>query len=248
MPFGWLAVLLVALVVAAYQPVWDAGIVWDDDAHLTRPELRSLAGLVQIWADLDATQQYYPLTHSGFWIQHRLWGAHPLGYHLVNVALHAANALLVLLLLRRLRIPGAELAAFVFALHPVMVESVAWITELKNTLSGLFYLSAALVYLRFDRSRRSDSYALAFFLFFLGLCSKTVTASLPGALLVIFWWQRGRLGWRRDFLPLLPFFVLATVAGLLTAWVERHFIGAEGSDFDIALIERFLIAGRATWF
>jgi tetratricopeptide (TPR) repeat protein len=241
-------VLLVAAVFAAYQPVWQAGFIWDDDAHVTRPELRSVDGLWRIWTDLKATQQYYPLVHSAFWVQYHLFGLNPLGYHLVNVALHAANALLVWCLLRRLAIPGAVLAAAVFALHPVMVESVAWVSELKNTLSGLFYMTAALVYLRFDQSRRKRWYALALGLFVLALLSKTVTASLPAALLVVFWWQRGRLTWRRDVAPLLPWFGLGAAAGLTTAWVERTLIGASGSDFEFTLLERGLIAGRVVWF
>ena len=245
---GWLAALLVAAVFAAYQPVWIAGYVWDDAAHVTRSELQSVQGLVRIWADLDATQQYYPLTHSMFWVQHRLWGDDPLGYHLVNVGLHAANAVLLLVLLRRLGVPGAALAAFVFALHPVMVESVAWVTELKNTLSGFLYLAAALAYLQFDQTRQGRWYALALGWFVLGLLSKTVVATLPGALLVVFWWQRGRLAWRRDVWPLVPFWGLGAAAGLFTALVERHLIGAKGADFEFSWIERGLIAGRVVWF
>lgn len=87
---------------------------------------------------MGATQQYYPLLHSAFWIEHRLWGDSALGYHLANVALHAISALLVILMVERLKLPGAWLAGFVFALHPVCTESVAWITEQKNTLSGVF--------------------------------------------------------------------------------------------------------------
>lgn len=240
--------ILAVWVVASYQPVWDAGYVWDDDSHRTQPELQSCDGLMRIWIDLDATQQYYPLTHTVFWVQHRLWGDDPLGYHLLNVGLHIVNALLVLILLGRLRVPGAALVALVFALHPVMVESVAWITELKNTLSGLCYLSAALAYLRFDENRQKRWYAAALVLFVLGLLSKTVVATLPGALLVVFWWQRGRLDLRRDAAPLIPFFVLGAAAGLFTALVERHFIGAQGAEFEFSMVERLLIAGRVAWF
>ena len=100
-----------------------------------------------------ATQQYYPLLHSAFWVEHRLWGDWTLPYHLVNILLHAAAAVMVALVLRRLAIPGAYLAAAIFALHPVHVESVAWITEMKNTLSAVFYLGAAIAYLRFDEER-----------------------------------------------------------------------------------------------
>src|SRR5205823_3139301 len=123
-----------------------------------------------------------PLLHSAFWLEHRLWGDAVLGYHLVNVALHAASACLLVLILRRLAIPGAWLAGFLFALHPVCVEAVAWISEQKSTLSALLYLSAALAYLHFDRSRRKRTYFVALVLFVLALMSKSVTATLPAAL------------------------------------------------------------------
>ena len=148
---GWLlAVLLLAAVLLVYQPAWNGGFVWDDAPTSPDPELRSWHGLWRIWFDLGATQQYYPVVHTAFWIQHRLWGDRPLGYHLVNIVLHVAVAGMAGLILRRLSVPGAYLAAAVFALHPVHVESVAWITELKNTLSAAFYLGAAMAYLRFD--------------------------------------------------------------------------------------------------
>jgi tetratricopeptide (TPR) repeat protein len=245
----WLFILAVfAAVFLAYQPVWHAGFVWDDGAHLTPPELRSWRGLSRIWFELGATQQYYPLVHSAFWAEHRIFGEAAAGYHLVNLFLHALNAVLIGLILRRLRMPGAYLAAGIFALHPVMVESVAWITEIKNTLSGLFYLSAGMAYLRFDENRRPPWHALALGLFALGLLSKTVTATLPGALLVVFWWRRGRLSWREDVRPLLLFFILGAAGGLFTAWVEWKIIGARGAAFTFTLVERGLIAGRVVWF
>ena len=195
-----------------------------------------------------ATQQYYPLLHSFFWLEYHLWGDRLVCYHVVNVLLHLTAVWLVYLILRRLQIPGAWLAAAIFALHPVHVETVAWITEQKNTLSAVFYLSAMLAYLHFDRDRQRSYYLLALALFVLGLLSKTVTATLPAALLVIFWWSRGRLGWRRDVLPLVPFFALGAVAGLITAVLERKLIGAEGDDFALTLIDRGLLAGRVVWF
>jgi tetratricopeptide (TPR) repeat protein len=238
----WLATL------AVYQPAWHGGLLWDDDGHITESALRSVDGLRRIWFELGATQQYYPLVHSAFWVLHRLWGDSTLGYHLLNISLHAGSAFLVAVILRRLNVPGAALAAAIFALHPVHVESVAWITELKNTLSGAMYLGATLAYLHFDAGRRKRWYVLALGLFVLALLSKTVTATLPAALLVVFWWQRGRLSWRRDAAPLVPFFALGIAGGLLTAWVERTFIGARGEDFQFTLIERGLIAGRVIWF
>jgi Flp pilus assembly protein TadD len=245
---GLLGFFLVALTILAYQPAWHAGMIWDDNAHLTAPELRSLHGLARIWTQLGATQQYYPLIHTVFWVEHRLWGDATAAYHWVNILLHAASALLLVKVLRRLKIPGAWLAAALFALHPVEVESVAWISELKNTLSGLFYLSAALAYLAFDDTRGGRNYVISLGLFLLGLLCKTVIASLPAALLLLFWWQRGKLSWKRDVLPLIPFFGAGLGAGLLTAWVERKFIGAEGSEFHFTMIQRCLIAGRAIWF
>ena len=247
---GWfLGLLLVVAVILAYQPVWHAGFIWDDYAHVTKPALRSLNGLGRIWMQLGATQQYYPLVHSVFWVEHRLWGDATVGYHFINILLHAVSALLLVKLLRQLKIPGAWLAAAIFALHPVQVESVAWISELKNTLSGAFYLGSALAYLGFDRNRSGGNYALALGVFVLGLLSKTVIATLPAALLVVFWWQRGKLSWKQDVRPLIPFFVAGIGAGLFTAWVEgKYIIGAESSEFNFSIIERFLIAGRVTWF
>ena len=132
--------------------------------------------------------------------------------------------------MRRLSLPGAWLGGWIFALHPVCVESVAWISEQKSTLSGVFCLAAALTYLHFDRTRRASTYCAALGLFVLALMSKSVTAMLPPALLVIFWWQRGRIDWKRDGLPLLPWFAMGAAAGLFTAWVEQNprFIGAQG--------------------
>lgn len=252
-----MAALLVIAVLLAYLPALGGGFVWDDEGHVTRPDLRALDGLGRIWTEPGATQQYYPLLHSAFWLQWQLWGGHPVGYHVVNVLLHALNALLVWLILRRLELPGALLAAFLFALHPVHMESVAWISELKNTLSGAFCLGAALAYLKFDPSLSGDAerrgrpwgwYVIALSLFIAGLLSKTVTATLPAALLVIHWWKTGRLDLRRTFLPLLPMFMLGAAMGLYTAWHEEHLIGAKGEAFELSFPQRVLIAGRAPWF
>ncbi|MCE9547826.1 MAG: tetratricopeptide repeat protein [Planctomycetia bacterium] len=245
----WLGTgILMAAIVVAYWPALRGGFVWDDAAHVTRPDLRSWHGLYRIWFKLGATQQYYPLTHSTFWLEHRLWGDSTTGYHFVNLSLHLVAAVLFGLILRRLAIPGAFLAMAIFALHPVHVESVAWITELKNVLSAVFYLGAALAYLNFDERRSKLQYGLALGLFVLALLSKTVTATLPAALLVVFWWQRGRLSWRRDVLPLVPLLLLGLAAGRLTVWVERTYIGTLGIEYDFSFVQRCLIAGRAIWF
>jgi tetratricopeptide (TPR) repeat protein len=240
--------LLFCATLLAYSPSLRGGLLWDDENHLTHPELQPLHGLWRIWFEIGATQQYYPLLHSAFWVEHRIWGDAVLGYHVANVALHATAALLVIAILRRLSLPGAWLAGFVFALHPVSVEAVAWMSEQKSTLSGVFYLCSALAYLHFDQTRRRRGYLLATGLFALALLSKTVTATLPAALLLVLWWKRGRLDWRRDGLPLLPWLALGGSAGIFTAWMERTSIGAQGPDFALTAIQRFLLAGRALWF
>jgi tetratricopeptide (TPR) repeat protein len=245
-PVGLALILLLTLVI--YTPSLNGTRLWDDDGHITRPELQSVNGLYRIWTELTATQQYYPLLHSAFWLEHKLWGDSVLGYHLVNLFWHMCAVSLFYLVLTRLKIPGALFAAAIFAVHPVMVESVAWISEQKNTLSAVFYLSAMLVYLGFDDSRLRSRYFLALGLFVLGLLTKTVTATLPAALLVIFWWQRGKLSWKRDVWPLMPFFVLGALSGTFTAWIERTLIGAEGAGFEMTFVERFLLAGRVIWF
>ena len=252
-----LALLLLGLALGCYWPALRGGLLWDDQAHVTRPDLQSLAGLGRIWFDLRATQQYYPLLHSFFWIEHRLWGDATLGYHLVNLALHVTAAFVLVLILRRLEIPGASLAGMLFVVQPVCVESVAWISEQKNTLSLVFYLWSALVYLRFDERRRGPAagarsalwpYLQAFGLFLLAVLTKSVTATLPAALLVVLWWRRGRLSWRRDVLCLAPWFALALASGLFTAWVERRYNGAVGPDYDLSLGQRVLLAGRIICF
>lgn len=245
---AWIAALLAIAVLVAYSPALHGDFVWDDDAHVTRPELRSIDGLGRIWFDIGATQQYYPLLHSAFWLEHRLWGNAVTGYHVANILFHAASASMIVLILRRLDVPGAPLAAALFALHPVNVESVAWISEQKNTLSMVFYLGALYAYLRFDRERRTSLYLIASALFVLGLLTKTVVATLPGALLVILWWKRGRLSLRQDLLPLEPWIALGGVAGLLTARFESRLLGAESAEFSLTLLQRILLAGRVVWF
>ena len=245
----FLGFLLFIATIAVYQPAWNGQPIWDDDHHITKPELKSINGLERIWTQLGATQQYYPLVHSVFWLEYHLWGDSTLGYHFVNILLHFISALILVCILRRLEIPGSWFIAAIFALHPVQVESVAWITELKNTLSGVFFLSAALVYLKFDGERTKKLYIIAICLFILGLMSKSVIATLPVSLLAIIWWKRGEIDWKKDLVPLLPFFMIGIVYGLFTAWVEHKFIiGNESSQFTSTIIERCLIAGRATWF
>src|SRR5262249_32347255 len=216
--------------------------------HITQPALRSWQGLAQIWTQPGATQQYYPLVHSVFWIEQKLWGDSVPGYHLANILLHGLGALVLLQILLRLKIPGSWLAAGLFALHPVQVESVAWISELKNTLSGLFFFCSILTYLNFDERRTGLSYVGALVLFILGLLCKTAIAPLPAIVLVILWWKRGLIRLRKDILPLLPFFLIGIIAGLATALFERILIGAHVAEFQLSILQRCLIAVRDFWF
>jgi len=245
----WLFGLVLIIATAiAYLPAWNGKPIWDDNAHITQPELRSIHGLVEIWTRPGATQQYYPLVHTIFWIEQKLWDDSFVGYHLVSILVHAASAIVLLQILLGLKIPGSWLAAGLFALHPVQVESVAWISELKNTLSGLFFFCAILTYLNFDETRGRRSYLTALILFLFGLMCKTVIAPMPAIVLVILWWKRGLLRPRDDIGPLLPFFGLGLGAGLFTAWVERNLVGAQGAAFQLSILQRSLIAARDFWF
>jgi protein O-mannosyl-transferase len=249
--FAWV-LLVFGATLLVYFPALRGGFIWDDDHHVPTVALQSWHGLWRIWFELGSTQQYYPILFSAFWAQHRLWGEATLGYHLFSVLCHATSAWLFALVLRRIfgsALRGFEwFGALLFALHPVCVESVAWISEQKNTLSTVFYLLAALAYLRFDRDRRRPAYWLATGFFVLALLSKTVTATLPAALLVVGWWRRGRWPGRQDAVPLLPWFGLGAAAGLFSGWVERTYVGAQGGVFELSLAQRCLVAGREIWF
>jgi tetratricopeptide (TPR) repeat protein len=194
---------------------------------------------------------YQPAWHAGFiWgdESRRLWlfGSNATGYHLLNLGVHAANSILLWLILRRLRVPGAELAAGLFALHPVMVESVAWISGFRGLLVAFSCFLVVTAYLRFDPDRRWHWYAIALGFFGSALLAQTSVATLPGALLLVFWWQRGRLTWKRDWIPLLPFFALGVLKVVSVASGGPKM--GEDLGFPYTFVERGLIAGRALWF
>ena len=246
---NWLyALALVVATFLVYSPAWNGQPIWDDEIHITRPELRSLHGLGRIWTDPAAAPQYYPVLHTLFWAEYRMWDGWTLPYHLITILCHALLALLLVLILRRLNIPGAWLAGFVFALHPVNVESVAWFSEIKNTLSGVLAAAALVVYLRYDQYRARRTYFFALVLFAIGLLTKTAIVALPAILLIVLWWKRGSLGWRHDVWPLLPFFAVAVMASAMTIWVEQKFCAEHGEVFSFSWLDRCLVAGRLLWF
>ena len=250
--------LLMIVAFAAYWPALQGKFVWDDNAWTTDilRFLRDSSGLGLIWIRPTTLQQYYPLTGTTFWIDYHCWKFWTLPYHVENVVLHLISVGLFWRLLQKLQVPGAWLAAGIFALHPAMVESVAWITERKNVLSMVFFLGALLAYGRFNSfwkedngsPRRWGAYALAFILLLLALLAKTTTCSLPAVILLIGWWKQGRIRWRRDVLPSLPFFAIAAGCSGVTGWLEKNHVGATGWEWSISFPERCLIAGRAFWF
>lgn len=260
-----------AALLLAYLPALHGGFIWDDDSYIVgNQNLRSFQGLTRIWSQPSVVPQYYPLFDTVLWIEYRLWHLNTLGYHLTNLLLHALSSYVLWRILRRLAVPLPGFIALVFAFHPVQVESVAWMTEKKNLLSGLFYFLSMQSYLRFalpedardfaagDRrspagkvraegsaQRRHYVFALVFFLG--ALLSKTATATLPAALFLLVWWKRGRLQ-RCDVLTLVPFFLLGIGLASVTAWLEGHMVGAEGDAWRLSLLDRCLLAGRAFWF
>ncbi len=238
---------LVLLAVVVYTPaLLFGGFVWDDWIFVTEPLVRRLDGIVSIWlspSEIVRENHYWPVTYTTFWIEHKLWGFSPAGYHAVNIALHALNSVLVWRLLLRLGVPGAWLVSAVFAVHPVHVESVAWIIERKDLLSALFYLGAVHVWLRFTEVPHPGRYLLCLALFAPALLSKSIVVTLPAALLLLRWWQVGRVTWR-DVAWVVPLFALALGVTLADLAFYRDRID---SALDYSLVERALIAARALW-
>ena len=236
------------LVIVCYLPamLW-GGFVWDDRIFTDAEPVRDVSGLWQIWFSPSAIGEeghYWPLVYTTFWLEHKLWGFDPTGYHVVNVLLHLANTLLLWHLLRRLTVPGAWMVAAVFAVHPLHVESVAWVIERKDVLSGLFYLAAALAWMRFVEQPNPRWYAWSLALYAAGLLSKSIMITLPVALLIWHWWKQGRVT-LTDLLRLVPFGVVGLV---ITVGDLSFYQSVEPLSLGYSLTERTLIAARALWF
>lgn len=233
---------LVAVALLAYTPALFGDWLWDDvDWIRDNAALRSWSGLWQIWFEPGAVIQYYPLTYTTWWLDYHVWGLAPMALHVENVLLHAANALLFGLLLRRMELPGATAAALIFLLHPVHAESVAWMVERKNVLSAAFYLGACHLWCAYlsDRSRRSLLTALGYFA--LALLAKTASLMLPFTLLAISWWRERRVS--LVVRPLLPFAALSLTFAAVTVVRERG-EGAVGLDWALTFAERLALLGQ----
>jgi len=241
------SVLIVLLTLVVYLPAMRGGFIWDDVALITdNPLVKADDGLYRFWFTTEPSD-YYPLTWSLWWLEWRLWGSSAVGYHLLNVLLHAINAVLVWVILKRLRIPGAWLAGLVFAIHPVNVATVAWISEQKNTLSMLFYAVTILLYLRFEEEGSWSWYSLALVAFLLALLSKTAVVMLPVVLLGCVWWMRHRVRWK-DFLYSTPFFTLSLVLGLVTIWFQYNRVMGGHPAREVGFLSRLVVAGWVPWF
>lgn len=242
------AAALVAMGFLAYLPALGAGFVWDDSGYVVQNlTLRSLDGLYRIWFVPSSNTQYYPLVFSVFWLEYHLWGLTPLGYHVANLALYSATLLVLWSLLRRLRIPGAWMITAVFALHPLHVESVVWVCELKDVLSGLFFFLALVYWVKFLRHGSRSFYGVTFALFLLAVLAKTATVVLPCVLLLLIWWEKDRVH-PRDALLLAPFFLASLAFGLFHMFLETRNIGDAAEAVRFAFGERLRMAATAFWF
>ncbi len=264
---------LAGLVFLAYWPLVRAGFIWDDFTWIvTNPWVHHWSGLEHIWGVIDTGAQYYPLVFTAFLLQYKLWGLHPLGYHLVSIALQAVNAILLWRILLRLGLKSAWIIAAIFAIHPVQVETVGWVMEQKNLLSALFYFAAVSAWLRFTKlgrapgdnpmaglrptahhriamrcSVRTAWYLLATLFYILALLAKTDACTLPVVLWLVIWWRRGRVRWR-DFLAMAPWLIFGAALAWVTIFMEHTMVGASGPAYQFSVAQRLLIAGKDLWF
>ncbi len=254
----WLQGLcLVLLALVAFGSALPNQWIWDDNDYVTEnPVLTEEGGLERIWFEPSSLPQYYPLVHTTFWLERRLWGddesggPNAFGFHLDNVLLHGLGAVMLWLLLLRLGMPGAWLMAAIWAVHPVNVESVAWVTERKNVLSLFLALASIHQSLRYALEKKPLALLWAVLLFAGALASKTVVASAPAVTMLLLWWKRHpftKAEMLRVVLPLSVMLLLGGIAGWWTAVLEVEHVGAEGQAWDHSFVERCLIAGRILW-
>jgi Tfp pilus assembly protein PilF len=239
------AITLITFFV--YFPSLTNGFIWDDDDYIINNfSIQKTEGLKEIWFSYK-TPQYYPVVFSSFWLEYQLWGQNPTGYRAVNLVFHIFNALLIYLILFKLYKPIALPAALIFALHPVQVETVAWITERKNIFGAFFYLLTTFFYIRFYESHQKKDYGLSLLSFAFALLSKSITATFVIVPLLIRWWQ-GRKFRTSDFIQLTPFVLLGFLAGLNTVYLEIVRVGAKGGSWSLPLLGKIVLPGKIILF
>jgi len=240
-------IFIALLVLISYFPALRSGYIWDDNALTENLVIRTNDGLLKIWfspSEILQESHYWPLTYTTFWIEYRFWGLNPFGYHLVNVLIHILNAILLFLILRKLSVPVAWLASAIFALHPVHIESVAWVIERKDVLSGMFYLLSFLMFIHFNENKKWGIYALSLLFFICAMLSKSITVSLPLALLLYLYWKSDKIK-KSDLLQLIPFLIIAIILAFFDVRFAQQ---AEDLKLPFSFIDRILIATRAVWF
>lgn len=247
----WALVFVVA-AFAAYQPALNAGFFWDDDVFITQnPQMSSPTGLLQIWFQPSTSPHYYPLLLTVFWLLEKCFGSSAAGYHFVNVALHAVNAFLILLLGRRLGFRHAWIASLLFLLHPINVQSVAWITEMKNTLSTLFMLCGCLVWAGASSSKSPSMASGRWWWFALLFAAAMLTKSTSIAMLlsvVLIDWVLGRNVRNRSYwLAVLPLLVAGSAFALYSVSFERS-LTRNGVFEPLSLPAQFGIASWSVFF
>ncbi|MGI9228948.1 MAG: tetratricopeptide repeat protein, partial [Gammaproteobacteria bacterium] len=235
------------MIAASFWPAFFAGFVWDDNRYiLDEKQLLSLAGLAEIWFSPGSLTEshYWPVLYTSFWLEHKLWGFNPFGYHLVNVLLHGINTLLLWRLLVKMSVPGAWLVAAFFAVHPIHVEVVAWVITRKDLLATLFSLLAVACWLRYREQPKPGTYLALLALFAAAALSKTIAITLPAVLLLQVWWQHGRIG-ARDLLQTAPLFLLGLA---IAAFDLHHYDTRSFIHLEYSFVERVIIATKALWF
>ena len=213
--------ILIALIIISYFPVFFAGFIWDDDMVVVQnPLMQSLDGLYHIWFSTHPID-YYPLTYTSLWIDYHVWGISATGYHIINLLLHLSNAILLMIVFKKLNIPFAGLAALLFAVHPVNVPSVAWITERKNVLCMFWFCLCVYNLLTFDERQSPKHYIIALSCFFFSLLSKSAVLMFPFVILLYHWWKNNHLT-RRDILLSSPFFYISAIMGMISLWFQNN--------------------------
>jgi Flp pilus assembly protein TadD len=246
--------LSLAMVLVAgwiYWPAIHGGWIWDDKTEM--PQMAALRGPGALWTIWFApnTGDYYPVKTTLEWLQWQAWGDNTFGYHLTNICLHACSGLLLWHLLKKLGVRYAFLGGLLFVVHPVAVESVAWVDELKNVLSLPFVLLAMLAYIDFDRAgsgKCGRRYFLSLFLFLVAMLCKSSAVMFPFVILLYSWWKRGTPK-PRELLSTAPFFAISLALGVVAIWFQKHHgFGGQAAPPLGGVLTRSVRAGLAAAF